>query len=176
MQYAVPRTAREKGGPNAVCGANCEQGTGKMRCEQGTGPEESRGTKGQRPKTWAQGGAATEQVHGAHLQKRKTADQRLSYCGWTEGWCWGATPQMPKCAFWHSESPLTHNTRTATHCRHHIAQCHSLLGAARWRRLGRASPAAQRNQNEWAHDTAKTEVSGSRSGTWDAAGGRFNGT
>jgi hypothetical protein len=27
----------------------------------------------------------------------------------------------------------------------------------------------------WAHDTAKTEVSG-RNGTWDAAGGHFNGT
>jgi hypothetical protein len=27
----------------------------------------------------------------------------------------------------------------------------------------------------WAHDTAKTQVSG-RNGTWDAAGGHFNGT
>jgi hypothetical protein len=28
---------------------------------------------------------------------------------------------------------------------------------------------------EWAHDTAKTEVSGAN-GTWDAAGGHLNGT
>jgi hypothetical protein len=46
----------------------------------------------------------------------------------------GYSPKMPKRTFWHSESPQTHNTRTGTHCRHHIAQCYSL--GVRWRRLG----------------------------------------
>jgi hypothetical protein len=43
---------------------------------------------GQRSRAWAQGRAATEQVHGTYS---KAAKQRLSYCGW----CW-LLPQMPK--------------------------------------------------------------------------------
>jgi hypothetical protein len=98
------------------------------------------------------------------------AEQRLSRCMALTGKqqisdlviadCAGYSPLPPKCqnaAFWHSESPQTHNTtRTATHCRHHIAQCCPL--GVRWRRVGSRLLLGPRQ--EWAHDTAKTEVSG----------------
>jgi hypothetical protein len=84
---------------------------------------------------------------------------------------WGQGVKCQNAVFWHSESPQTHNTRTATHCRHYIAQCFSL--GVRWRRLGKVACCSEKPG--WAHDTAKMEVSGGN-GTWDAAGGHFSGT
>jgi hypothetical protein len=63
-------------------GMPCSAARDQLRCEQGTRPGSrawTRGRPGQRPRTWAQGGAATEQVHGTCA---KTANQRLSYCRW----------------------------------------------------------------------------------------------
>jgi hypothetical protein len=89
---------------------------------------------------WAQGGAATEQVH-VHGTYAKAANQRLSYCRW----CW----LLPKCQnavfwHWHSESPQTHNTRTATHCRHHDRPV--FLPGSSLASFGKP-PAARRNQD-----------------------------
>jgi hypothetical protein len=124
-------------------------------------------SSGQRPRTWAQDGAATEQVHGTYAN---TANQRLSYCRCR--WCW----LLPKCqnaACWHLAFGITLNTQHTNCnalCRHHIAQCYPLGG--RWRCLGsclllgetRMGPRHRQNGGS------------GRNGTWDAAGGHFNGT
>ena len=88
---------------------------------------------------WAQGRAATEQVHGTYA---KTANQRLSYCRWC--WLLPRTPQMPKrgvLAF--GITPNTqhtnYNTLPAPH-RPVLPPGSSLASCGK-------SPAARRNQN-----------------------------
>jgi hypothetical protein len=110
------------------------------------------------PRTWAQGGAATEQVHGTYAYA-KTANQRLSYCGW----CW-LLPKGQNARFGIRNHPNTHNTRTATHCRHHIAQCYSL--GVRWRlaSFGK-SPAARRNQDGPTTPPKRRSAAGTALGT-----------
>jgi hypothetical protein len=100
---------------------------------------------------------------------QKTANQRLSYCRW----CW----LLLKCqnaAFWHSESPQTHNTRTASNAlpaphRPVLPPGSSLASCGK-------SPAARRNQDEPTTPPKRRQRQERHLGRSDAAGGHFNGT
>jgi hypothetical protein len=123
---------------------------------------------GHTARTWVQGGAATEQVHGTYA---KTANQRLSHCRWC--WLLPTTPQMPKrrvLAF--GITPNTQHTNCNTLPAPHrpvLPPGSSLASCGKW------EVACCSEKPGWAHNTAKTEVSGGN-GPWDAAGGHFHGT
>jgi hypothetical protein len=124
--HAVPQGTK--------CGAN--RAHGQVRSSRAwVGLEEGRG-KDPGPGPKAEQRLSRCMAHGTCA---KTANQRLSYCRWQV--VLATPPYSPNAktrrfAFWHSESPQTHNTRTTTHCRHHIAQCYPLHVGVRWRRVG----------------------------------------
>jgi hypothetical protein len=151
-------------------GANCgaDRAHGHVR-----GPGLACGRPGQRPRTWAQGGAATEQVYGTYAYAKtasKSAIKLLQMALATPHY----SPKSQNAAFWHSESPQTHNTRTATHCRHHIAQCYPL--GVRWRRVGSRLLLGETRMGPQHRQNGGQRAAGTTLGTWDAAGGHFHGT
>jgi hypothetical protein len=105
-------------------------------------------------------------VHGTYA---KTANKRLSYCRWR--WLLPRTPQMPKrgvLAFGITPKPATHELQPTTGTTSPRVTPWEFAGVV-W------EVACSSEKPEWAHDTAKTEISGGN-GTWDAAGGHLNGT
>jgi hypothetical protein len=101
-------------------------------------------------------------VHGTYA---KTANQRLSYCRW----CW----LLPKC-----QNARFGNRNHPKHTTHELQRTAGTTSPSvtRWEFAGVVWEVACCSEKPgWAHDTAKTEVSG-KNGTWDAAGGHFNGT
>jgi hypothetical protein len=122
-----------------------------------------------RPRTWAQGAAATEQVHGTYA---KTANQRLSYCRWC--WLLPTTPQMPKrrvLAF-----GIAPNTQR-TNCNTLPAPHRPVLPPGSSMASCGKSPAARRNQDGPTTPPKRNSAAGTAlSGTWDAADGHLNGT
>jgi hypothetical protein len=154
-------------------GMPCSAARDHMRCEQGTRPGSrawTRGRPGQRPRTWAQGGAATEQ--GAHGTYAKTANQRLSYCRWC--WILPRTPQMPKrrvLAFGNTPNTQHTNCNTLPAAPHRpvLPPGSSLVSC-------RTSPAARRNQNGPTTPPKRRSAAGTALGAQLAAGGHFHGT
>ena len=57
---------------------------------------------------------------------------------------WGQGVKCQNAVFWHSESPQTHNTRNATHCRHHMRPV--FLPGSSLASFGK-SPAARKTQD-----------------------------
>ncbi len=146
-----------------------------LRCEQGTRHTATfasldlrkAGAKIRPMTCWAQGGAATEQVHGTYA---KTANQRLSYCRWC---CLATPPYSPNAKT--RRFGIRNHPKHTTHELQHTAGTTS-PSVTPWEFAGVVWEVACSSEKPgWAHDTAKTKVSGGN-GTWDAAGGHLNGT
>jgi hypothetical protein len=104
----------------------------------------------------AQGGAATEQVHGWHLRKNSKSAIKLLQVVRMHGA--GCSPNAKTLRFGIRNHPK-HTTRELQHTAgttSHIAQCYPL-----WEFAGGVWEVACCSEKPgWAHDTANTEVSG----------------